>query len=273
SAWNDLGSMHVARHPRRLYRIESHAGCGFMITRDFFYEVLPLWPSPTKDHDWDVWMRLSKIRGGRECIVPDVSRTFHFAQAGTHVQPLMQQAQFAGHIVTTNHRIKLDNVERMTLSEYEEDLVNLLQSPNIHYVNTSIHPCHKEFIPRNYTKGPVVIFIKMGSGQQYMGWRKIASQCLGLWHIDTRSHHRGLFRFSFYETEVFIIGFRFSEYSYLKPNWILEIPEAAEESIHTIEKLTLFNRMRFRHPEMEQYYQYYLLQMPTPTPVLHIRGQ
>ncbi|CAL4172748.1 unnamed protein product, partial [Meganyctiphanes norvegica] len=96
SAWNDLGSMHVARHPRRLYRIESHAGYGFMLTRDFFYEVLPMWPPPEKDHDWDVWFRLSKIRGGRECIVPDVSRTFHFALAGTHIQPQMQQAHFAG---------------------------------------------------------------------------------------------------------------------------------------------------------------------------------
>jgi hypothetical protein len=35
--------------------------------------------------DWDMWMRLEDIRKGRECVVPDVSRTYHFGSSGVNV--------------------------------------------------------------------------------------------------------------------------------------------------------------------------------------------
>ncbi|XP_070000408.1 protein O-linked-mannose beta-1,2-N-acetylglucosaminyltransferase 1, partial [Penaeus vannamei] len=39
SAWNDLGALHTARHPDRLYRVETHAGYGWMITRRMLEEI------------------------------------------------------------------------------------------------------------------------------------------------------------------------------------------------------------------------------------------
>nr|XP_053632331.1 uncharacterized protein LOC128688513 [Cherax quadricarinatus] len=50
SAWNDLGSLHIARHISRLYRVETHAGYGWMLTRKLFNEIYPLWQHPNKVH-------------------------------------------------------------------------------------------------------------------------------------------------------------------------------------------------------------------------------
>ncbi len=40
--------------------------------------------------DWDMWMRLGEVRRGRECIVPDVSRTFHFGSLGLNMNSYFQ---------------------------------------------------------------------------------------------------------------------------------------------------------------------------------------
>ena len=40
--------------------------------------------------DWDMWMRLPDIRQGRECVVPDVSRTYHFGSSGLNIHSYFQ---------------------------------------------------------------------------------------------------------------------------------------------------------------------------------------
>lgn len=51
-----------------------------------FVPLLQLW-------DWDMWMRMPEQRKGRECIIPDVSRSYHFGIIGLnmngyfHVRP------------------------------------------------------------------------------------------------------------------------------------------------------------------------------------------
>ena len=32
-----------------------------------------------------MWMRLPEIRRGRECLIPDVSRTYHFGSSGLNM--------------------------------------------------------------------------------------------------------------------------------------------------------------------------------------------
>lgn len=62
-----------------------------LLKRQLFKEELePNWPSPDKLWDWDMWMRLDVIRKGRECIIPDVSRTYHFGASGLNMNPYFQ---------------------------------------------------------------------------------------------------------------------------------------------------------------------------------------
>lgn len=40
--------------------------------------------------DWDMWMRHPDIRQGRECVIPDVSRTYHFGSKGVNMNSYFQ---------------------------------------------------------------------------------------------------------------------------------------------------------------------------------------
>lgn len=35
--------------------------------------------------DWDMWMRMPEQRKGRECVIPDVSRSYHFGIIGLNM--------------------------------------------------------------------------------------------------------------------------------------------------------------------------------------------
>ncbi|XP_053632331.2 protein O-linked-mannose beta-1,2-N-acetylglucosaminyltransferase 1-like [Cherax quadricarinatus] len=266
SAWNDLGSLHIARHISRLYRVETHAGYGWMLTRKLFNEIYPLWQHPNKTHDWDIWLRSTQIRGGRECIVPDVSRSFHSGLLGIHIHGALAHAFFTAHPVTAASAIPLHNIHRMTLTEYEEDLFRELESDTVFFLNNTRHPCSTGYIPRNFTAGPVVLFITMTSKDQFNGWKKLAS-CIGVWGLDHRSHHRGLFRLTFYNTQLYIIGYPYSDYSYIKPSWIHVITPPSEKEEFVLGRRTLENRANFRRPELENLSPYLLTEGSTPEPI------
>jgi beta-1,2-N-acetylglucosaminyltransferase len=46
--------------------------------------------------DWDMWMRLEDVRRGRECLVPDVSRTYHFGSSGLNMNSYFQVSGLMG---------------------------------------------------------------------------------------------------------------------------------------------------------------------------------
>ena len=54
-----------------LYRVETMPGLGWLLKRKMFIEELePIWPTPDKLWDWDMWMRVDGIRKGRLVQVP-----------------------------------------------------------------------------------------------------------------------------------------------------------------------------------------------------------
>lgn len=45
-----------------------------------------------------MWMRTSKVQRGRQCIVPEVSRTYHFGSSrAVNVNPFFQRTYFGRH--------------------------------------------------------------------------------------------------------------------------------------------------------------------------------
>ncbi|XP_037081719.1 protein O-linked-mannose beta-1,2-N-acetylglucosaminyltransferase 1-like [Pollicipes pollicipes] len=127
SAWNDHGYQHTVGDPAMLYRIGTLPGLGWMLKRSFFFnEVIPIWPEDWETFDWDVLLRLGSIRRGRDCIIPDVSRTYHFGFVGNHVNSGMQFAFFYDHALNTIPDVKLKDVDRMVFHEYEKLLHELV---------------------------------------------------------------------------------------------------------------------------------------------------
>lgn len=52
-----------------------------------------------------MWMRTSKVQRGRQCIVPEVSRTYHFGSSrAVNVNPYFQRTYFGRHAFY-NHNI------------------------------------------------------------------------------------------------------------------------------------------------------------------------
>jgi len=57
-------------------------------------------------------MRLDAIRKGRECVIPDVSRTFHFGASGLNMNPYFHEHYFKKHSINTVPSVTLANVNR-----------------------------------------------------------------------------------------------------------------------------------------------------------------
>ena len=101
SAWNDQGYEHAVQlgnKNSRLLRVETMPGLGWLLSRRLFQEELrPKWPGFERAHDWDMWIRTPAIRRARECLVPELSRTYHFGSSGTNVNSYFQSQYFAKH--------------------------------------------------------------------------------------------------------------------------------------------------------------------------------
>lgn len=57
--------------------------------------------------DWDMWMRMPEQRRGRECIIPDVSRSYHFGIVGLNMNGYFHVSMSRGsgtqcHVVVSN---------------------------------------------------------------------------------------------------------------------------------------------------------------------------
>ena len=113
SAWNDQGYEHTSADPSLLYRVETMPGLGWLLTRKLYKEQLEQsWPTPEKLWDWDMWMRLPDVRRQRECVVPDVSRTYHFGSQGLNMNSYFQDIYFKKHAFNTQSKVRLNDVDR-----------------------------------------------------------------------------------------------------------------------------------------------------------------
>ena len=117
-----------------------------LLKRQLFKEELePNWPSPDKLWDWDMWMRLDVIRKGRECIIPDVSRTYHFGASGLNMNPYFQEHYFKKHTLNKVPNVQLRDADSLRKEKYELVIHGLFREANI--LNHQKDPCDKDFIP------------------------------------------------------------------------------------------------------------------------------
>lgn len=59
-----------------------------------------------------MWMRMNSVRKDRECIVPDVSRTYHFGSRGVNMNSYFQEVYFKKHTLNTVRHVTLKDVDR-----------------------------------------------------------------------------------------------------------------------------------------------------------------
>ena len=65
---------------------------------------------------------------GRDCIIPDISRTYHFGENGVNVGPDMQRLYFRNHAVhKTNHITQFPPIENYEKTTFDLDLIERIK--------------------------------------------------------------------------------------------------------------------------------------------------
>ena len=100
--------------------------CRVLKRKMYKEELEPKWPTPDKFWDWDMWMRLPENRLERECIIPDISRTYHFGSKGLNMHPYFQELYFKKHALNTETNVRFD-VEKVRKENYEKEIERLLR--------------------------------------------------------------------------------------------------------------------------------------------------
>lgn len=214
SAWNDQGYNHSCKDETLLYRIETMPGLGWLLKRTLYKDELePQWPTPEKQWDWDMWMRTNMIRKDRECIIPDISRTYHFGSKGLNMNPYFQEVYFKKHSFLTKTNVKLKDVDRMKRNSYEELIVELIKSAVL--VDHTQDPCKENFIPLNKAESHL-LYISMNTTTDYVTWKQLA-KCYHLWDLDVRGFHKSMWRLFINGTPVIMVGVPASPYRDHKP--------------------------------------------------------
>uniref|UniRef100_A0A8C2V383 Protein O-linked-mannose beta-1,2-N-acetylglucosaminyltransferase n=1 Tax=Chinchilla lanigera TaxID=34839 RepID=A0A8C2V383_CHILA len=220
SAWNDQGYEHTAEDPALLYRVETMPGLGWVLRKSLYKEELePKWPTPEKLWDWDIWMRMPEQRRGRECVIPDVSRSYHFGIIGLNMNGYFHEAYFKKHKFNTVPSVQLQNVDSLKKDAYEVEIHRLLSEAKV--LDHSKHPCEDSFVPD--TEGHVyVAFIQMEKEDDFTTWTQLA-KCLHIWDLDVRGNHKGLWRLFRKKNHFLVVGVPASPYSVKKPPSVIPI--------------------------------------------------
>ncbi|KAM4628838.1 protein O-linked-mannose beta-1,2-N-acetylglucosaminyltransferase 1 [Polymixia lowei] len=214
SAWNDQGYEHTAEDPALLYRVESMPGLGWVLKKSLYKDELePKWPTPEKLWDWDMWMRMPEQRKGRECVIPDVSRSYHFGIIGLNMNGYFHEVYFKKHKFNTVPNVQLKNVDSLKNDAYEVEIQNLLKEAEI--LDHTKNPCEDSFLPDSEGK-TYVMYIKMETETDSATWTELA-KCLHVWDLDVRGNHRGLWRLFRKRNHVLVVAVPISPYSVKKP--------------------------------------------------------
>ncbi|XP_042219974.1 protein O-linked-mannose beta-1,2-N-acetylglucosaminyltransferase 1-like [Homarus americanus] len=214
SAWNDLSLAGSGGDPALVMRSETMAGLGWLLSRNIYDEIIPKWPAYDKYADWDMWLRLPAQQKGRECLVPEVSRTYHFGITGVHLTAHFQATHFAHTALNTHPHVKLKDLHRLGPKTYDALLKEMLIG-GIHLDGGATNPCSADLLPRNSTHHHV-LWIKMNQISDDYTLMGVMS-CLLLWDLDVRGQHNLLWRLRWRGTTLLLVGWPASPFSTLKP--------------------------------------------------------
>ena len=119
--------LHEEMRKSSLYRTcFSFPNCRVLKRKIFKEELEKQWPGPELRWDWDVWVRTPEVFRGRECLIPDVSRTFHFGTSGLNMFPYFQDLYFLNHAFNTKQNVKF-NVDLVRKENYDKEIENYLR--------------------------------------------------------------------------------------------------------------------------------------------------
>jgi len=216
SAWNDQGYQHSCKDETLLYRVETMPGLGWIMKKSLFKDELEMqWPDHEQQWDWDMWIRHKDIRKGRECIIPDVPRAYHFGETGVNMNSYFFQLYFKTHAINTKSNVKLKDVDQLEKMNYEKLMHKLVREATV--ADHSYSPCASDKMIENIPSGAdAVIYFEMNNAGDTDVFLSIL-KCLKLWDLDVRWLHNYSFRTFINNKPTVLIGYPASPYGIYKP--------------------------------------------------------
>ncbi|CAL4066326.1 unnamed protein product, partial [Meganyctiphanes norvegica] len=214
SAFNYLSYPHTAMDATQLYRVQTHPAYGWMTTRDIIKELLPKWLSSTRATDWDYMMGSGVFRNGRDCLVPDINRSYHGGVMGTHFTPSFStERDYLAKTYNTIPDVQLMDHRQLMQETYEQDMVLLIKRAKPIEVNDTLEidlpETHKE-------EQFYVIFVQKEHSTDELSFR-IIGLVLDIWHKDGRETYHHTWRLHYHGATLLIVGVPLSKYASLMP--------------------------------------------------------
>ena len=209
SAWNDHGYIHTAQNETKSYRIDGWPGLGWMTKSALVRkELLPNWPLHA-GADWDMWLRTDYTRNGRVCIVPDISRTYHFGESGKNVDQNWQELYFIRHKLynpvlskkanpvpkTLNFKPIID----LTKNVYDKNLEEVIKN-GVRIDESTVCGDKVEFDFDSKTTYVLRIDEQVSQDENL----KIFS-CLRIWDLDIRGLYMGVLRIHYNRAPLIVL--------------------------------------------------------------------
>lgn len=147
SSWNDNGMARSVRDPATIHRTDVFPGLGWMMTKRLWNEIESKWP----DRYWDEFMREPRIRDGRQCLRPEISRNRNIGEKGT------SERQFWDKISNIKFNEVFVNFTTMDLSyllkeQYDKNLLGQVEAATVvtyseveNYENSDLRVIYKNF--------------------------------------------------------------------------------------------------------------------------------
>ncbi len=129
-----------------------------------------------------MWVRMPAQLRGRECVVPEVPRTFHFGARGVNMNAYFQHTYFDNRRVHGRGNVLFPPPASLVLAAYDADLAAAIAAA------TPWQPSN----PCNATGpygGPHVLYIGMRDAGDMAAWLHLAA-CWKIWDLDPRGFHK-----------------------------------------------------------------------------------
>uniref|UniRef100_A0A7R9U447 Alpha-1,3-mannosyl-glycoprotein 2-beta-N-acetylglucosaminyltransferase n=1 Tax=Pinguiococcus pyrenoidosus TaxID=172671 RepID=A0A7R9U447_9STRA len=208
SAWNDNGFRDVSRDPAALHRTSFFPGLGWLLTRRLYDELIIKWPS----QHWDHWLRSPDQHKGRDCVFPEVPRTFHGGVKGSFMNQETHDRYFDRIAHQRDPAFSWDDAQLWlglppylvaTKFVYEAWTLSQITAPSpIARTGQTVTWTQEE------EPSTAVFWLRPTNKQD---WERLA-QFYGLWHERDRSAHKKMLRFWRHGRRTILIDYGISPY-------------------------------------------------------------
>lgn len=234
SAWNDNGLRGNVRDRATLLRTGFFPGLGWLLPRRLYEDELERrWPSA----HWDHWLRDPQQHKGRECLYPEVPRTYHAGKKGTFMDEYHHNRYFKNIDYNTDasfHWATGAAGETPTFVSalapvYEAKLTAVLSAATTTHI-TSMTELSLIAVDAAATSAaassaaaappdPPVVAVWYSISQRNFDpppFQQI-SEFFGIWHEVQRADHNGLHQFFWRGVHVYLVDAAQSRYTKLRP--------------------------------------------------------